>query len=74
MSVVVILAVTFVQTGLLVWPEALGCRILRSIEASLSRIDASLTVTGARFVAFDARRNGCSHVAVDHPRLIEMLE
>jgi hypothetical protein len=34
MSVVVILAVTFVQTGLLVWPEALGCRILRSIEAS----------------------------------------
>ena len=42
MNVAVILAAILAQTGLLVWLGARGCRTLRSIDASLSHIDARL--------------------------------
>jgi hypothetical protein len=47
-----------VQSGLLAWLEAPGCRTLRSIKADLSHIDAWLTVLRARSLAMDAKRNG----------------
>jgi hypothetical protein len=72
MNVLVLLAAILVQTGLPVWLEARSCRTLRSIDAS--HIDARPTVIGARFMALDAERNGGAHVAVGHPRLIEMRE
>jgi hypothetical protein len=62
-----------VQTGLLAWLDARGCRALRSIKAHLSHIDARLALIGA-FVPFVTKRNGGFHVGVNHSRLIEMRE
>jgi hypothetical protein len=49
MSSAVIIAAILAQTGLLVWLEARSRRALRSVEASLGRIDARLGVIEARF-------------------------
>ena len=73
MSVAVLAAIP-AQTGLLAWLEARNRRTLRSIDVSLSHIDARPTVIGARFMALDAKRDGGGHVGVNHPRLIGMRE
>jgi hypothetical protein len=71
---VTVLAAIPVQTGLLAWLEARVCRTLRSMQAGLSHVDVRLAFIGARFVPWEAKRNGGHHAGVDRPRLIEMRE
>jgi hypothetical protein len=67
----IVIAVILAQTGLLVWLETRCRRAIRPVEASLTYIEAWLGVIEARFAAWDAQCND-GHVAVHHPRLIEM--